>query len=112
MNTNSIINMKECCDMRGFLSFLVLKLISKKNMSGEEIREEIQKRRGSRPSPGTVYPVLKSLSGNGFIEEIKAGGKMKKYRLTRKGKKELEIATIKFCQIFYDLREDFQRCCK
>jgi len=104
--------MKGYCDMKGFLSFLVLKLISKRAMSGEEIRKEIQKRRGSRPSPGTIYPVLKSLSGNGFIEEIKNGGKMKKYRLTRNGKKELEIATTKFCQIFYDLRDDFQRCCK
>ena len=103
--------MKECCDMKGFLSFIVLRLISKKNMSGEDIRQEIKKRKGSKPSPGTIYPVLKSLSKNRFIEEIKTTGKIKKYKLTKKGRKELNTATKKFCEIFYDMKEDFQRCC-
>ena len=96
--------------MKGFLSFLVLKLISKKNMSGEDIREELKRRKGSKPSPGTIYPVLKNLSKNGFIEEIKNGKKAKKYRLTKKGKKEVAIATRKFCQIFYDMKDEFKRC--
>lgn len=103
--------MRECCDMRGFLSFIVLRLISKKHMSGKEISKEIQNRKGSKPSPGTIYPVLKALSDNGFIEETKGSGKTKKYRLTKKGKKELEIATAKFCQIFYDMKDEFSRHC-
>lgn len=98
--------MRECCDMRGFLSFIVLRLISKKQMSGQEISQEIQNRKGSKPSPGTIYPVLKALSESGFIEEINNKGKIKKYRITRKGKKELEIATGKFCQIFYDMKDE------
>ena len=61
--------------MKGFLSFIVLKLISKKNMSGDEIRGELKKRRGSRPSPGTIYPVLKSLNQSGFIVEVKIAAK-------------------------------------
>lgn len=97
--------------MRGFLSFIVLRLISKRQMSGKEISKEIQTRKGSKPSPGTIYPVLKALSENGFIEEIKDSGKIKKYRLTRKGKKELEIATVKFCQIFYDMKDELGRRC-
>lgn len=104
--------MKECCEMKGFLSFLVLKLISKKNMSGDEIRNELKNRRGSKPSPGTIYPVLKSLSGSGFIEEIKSTGKIKKYRLTKRGKKEINAATRKFCNMFYDMEDDFHRCCR
>ena len=103
--------MKECCDMRGFLSFIVLKLINKKNMSGEEIRQEIKIRKGSKPSPGTIYPVLKNLRKNGFIEEVKNGGKTKKYKLTKKGQKEIKIATKKFCTIFYDMKDDFSKCC-
>lgn len=95
--------MDECCNMKGFLSFIVLKLISKRNMSGDEIRNELKKRKGSMPSPGTVYPVLKQLKKNKFIEELPSSGKLKKYKLTKKGKKELEIATKKFCQIFYDI---------
>ena len=60
--------MQKCCDMRGFLSFLVLRLIKTQPRSGEDIRQELERRRGSRPSPGTIYPVLKSLSNNGWIE--------------------------------------------
>ena len=102
--------MRECCDMRGFLSFIVLKLMSKKSMSGEDIRQELKKRKGSRPSPGTIYPVLKGLKKAKFIEELPAQGKTKKYKLTKKGKKELEIATRRFCQIFYDMKDEFERC--
>ena len=96
--------------MRGFLTFIVLKLISKKNMSGEEIREEIKKRKGSRPSPGTIYPVLKELKKGKFIKELPNTGKVKKYKLTKKGKRELEVATRKFCLIFYDMKDEFERC--
>ncbi len=103
--------MKECCDMKGFLSFLVLKLISNRNMSGDEVREEIKIRKGTRPSPGTIYPVLKSLSQSGFIEEIKSSGKIKKYKITKKGRKEITTATKKFCAIFYDMKDDFRNCC-
>ena len=101
--------MEECCEMKGFLSFIVLKLISRKNMSGEEIREELKKRKGSKPSPGTIYPVLKSLSKSGFIEDVKSGGKTKKYRLTKKGHKEIKIATKKFCELFYDMKDEFHK---
>lgn len=107
--------MKKCCDMKGFLSFIVLKLISKKSISGEEIREELKERKGSMPSPGTIYPVLKALHENGFIKEAKikeskSSGKTKKYELTKKGKKEAAAATRKFCRIFYDMKDEFQRC--
>ena len=103
--------MKECCDMRGFLTFIVLKLISKKNMSGEDIRKEMEKRKGTKPSPGTVYPVLKMLNENDFIEEVPNGGKTKKYKLTKKGKRELEVATRKFCEMFYDMKDEFGKRC-
>ena len=97
-----------CCDMRGFLSFIVLRMIAKRNMSGKEISQDIKIRKGSKPSPGTIYPVLKFLSKAGFIEEIKSGSKMKKYRITKKGQKELKLATKKFCQIFYDMKGEFK----
>ena len=98
-----------CCDMRGFLSFIVLRMMDKKNMSGEDISQDIKIRKGSKPSPGTIYPVLKSLSKSGFIEEIKSASKMKKYKITNKGRKELRLATKKFCQIFYDMEDEFKK---
>lgn len=102
--------MDNCCDMKGFLSFIVLRLISKKNMSGEELKQELKERRGNKPSSGTIYPVLKSLSEKGLIEEIKSQGKEKKYKVTRRGQKELEIANRKFIEMFYDMKEEFRRC--
>jgi len=95
--------------MRGFLSFIVLRMIAKRQMSGEEIRKEMMKRKGSKPSPGTIYPVLKFLSESGFINEIKGSSKMKKYKITQAGRKELKMATKKFCEIFYDMKGEFRK---
>ena len=82
--------MDECCDMRGMLSFLVLFLLSKKEMHGQEIADELERRKGSRPSPGTIYPALKGLKESGFIEEKKEG-KIITYRLTKDGERALKI---------------------
>lgn len=95
--------MEGYCDMRGYLSFLVLHMISKKNLSGEDIRLEIKKRKGTKPSAGTIYPVLKNLSSFGLIEELKSKGKEKKYKITKKGEAEVKLATKKFCSIFCDI---------
>lgn len=92
-----------CCEMKGFLHFLVLKLISRKDLSGEEIRQEIERRRGTKPSPGTIYPVLKSLTEKGLIEETAEKGKEKRYHLTKAGQKEVKAATEKFCCLFQDI---------
>jgi|SRR3989338_4226225 len=103
-----IVCMKECCDMRGFLSFTVLRLISKKPMSGDEIRDELEMRKGTRPSPGTIYPVLKSLCEQGWIVEMEKSGKEKKYCITMRGKKEVVAATERFVALFCDMKEDFR----
>ena len=94
--------------MRGFLSFIVLRLISKEHMSGEDLRLELEKRKGTKPSPGTIYPVLKSLAENGFIVECPDCGKEKKYQATAAGKKELERATKHFVSLFCDMKDEFK----
>ena len=100
--------MKRCCDMKGFLSFQLLRLIAKKPMSGEELRCELEKRKGHKPSCGTIYPVLKMLHEAGWIAEI-SKGKEKKYQITKQGQQEVKIATKKFVELFCDLKEDFLR---
>ena len=91
-----------CCDMRGMLSFLILFLLSKKSMNGQEIAKELEKRRGEKPSPGTIYPALKHLKEEGLIQERKAG-KTITYTLTEQGKETLKIAKRRFCKIFVDI---------
>lgn len=95
------------CEMKGFLSFLVLWLASRKSMTGAEITTELEKRRGSKPSPGTVYPVLKELTRKGLI----ISNKKKAYTITKRGQKELDTELRIFFSTFNDL-EDMKSCCK
>lgn len=95
--------------MRGFLTFTALRLIGKNPMSGEELRQELESRKGSRPSPGTVYPVLKAMKKSGWIKELSNSGKEKKYNITAAGKRELKTATKRFVTIFSDMKGEFQR---
>ncbi len=85
--------------MRGFLGFLILFLLSKKSMHGQEIADDIARRKGDKPSPGTIYPALKGLREAGFLNEEKEG-KTITYSLTPKGKKALSIAKKKFTRTF------------
>ena len=89
-----------CCDMRGMLGFLILFLLSKKPMHGQEIADELAKRRGDRPSPGTIYPALKSLRYAGFLNEEEKTGKTITYSLTPRGKKAFSIARRRFTRTF------------
>ncbi len=93
---------ESCCDMRGLLSFLILFILSRKQMHGQEIADEIEKRKGMRPSPGTIYPALKSLKEDGFIKEKKQG-KTITYTITHEGERALKIAKQQFCRTFIDI---------
>ena len=94
-----------CCDMRGMLSFLILFLLSKNAMHGQELAAEIGKRKGSKPSPGTIYPALKALKQAGLIAERKQG-KAITYSLTEDGKRSLRAAKLQFCRTFTEVFED------
>ena len=88
-----------CCDMRGMLSFLILFLLSKKSMHGQEIAEELEKRKGDKPSPGTIYPALRMLNKDGLIKEKKSG-KLITYSLTPVGRRVLNVAKKRFVKTF------------
>jgi len=100
-----IIMKKYGCDMRGMLSFHILWLLSKKPMHGEQIAEEIAKRRGEKPKAGTIYPALKNLKKKGLIKGRKKG-KIIVYSLTPKGKKAVKHAREYFCRAFRDIFEN------
>jgi DNA-binding PadR family transcriptional regulator len=85
--------------MRGMLSFLILFLLSKKPMHGQEVAAELERRKGIRPSPGTIYPALKHLKEEGFITEKKTG-KTVVYTLTDQGREAVKVAKARFCQMF------------
>jgi PadR family transcriptional regulator PadR len=86
--------------MRGMLGFLLLFLISREPMHGQALSDEIAKRRGERPSPGTIYPALKNLREAGFIREEKKDGKTIIYSLTPRGEIALKMAKRRFTRTF------------
>ena len=91
------------CDMRGYLSFLILWIVSKKPASGAEIARELEKRKGCKPNPGTIYPALKELVEKKAITVAPKGGKEKVYSITPLGRSQMETARNSFCKAFYDV---------
>lgn len=78
-------------------------------MTGAEIALELEKRKGSKPSPGTIYPVLKDLKDKGLLSVDED----KRYSLTKRGKQELEIHINSFFETFCDVDEMRSHCkCK
>ena len=75
-------------------------------MTGAEITQELEKRRGNRPSPGTIYPVLKDLTEKNLLQVDED----KKYSLTEKGEQELEMSINKFFETFCDIKEMRSHC--
>ena len=92
--------------MKGYLTYLILWILGKTSMNGAEIGRELEKRRGTKPSPGTIYPALKELKKKGMIDV----DKNKYYSLTKEGEKELKSACNFFCKIFYDMKEMSDFC--
>ena len=95
------------CDMRGMLSFQILWLLSKKEMHGEELAKELEKRRGFKPKAGTIYPALKELKENNMIRGSKKG-KIIVYSLTDDGRAGVKQAINYFCRSFGEIFEESQ----
>ncbi len=88
---------------RGFLKSFVLLILKEKASHGYEIMEKINERTGFwKPSPGTIYPLLRSLEKEGLIEEIKSSSNRKIYRLTQGG----EAIAAKIEQTEKKIKED------
>ena len=95
----------ECCDMRGMLSFLVLWLLSKKPMYGQELARELGKRRGVKPNPGTIYPALRELEKKGLVE-AKKEGRVTNFHITQKGRDGTLAACKYFCKAFWEIFQE------
>lgn len=71
-------------------------------MYGQELAVEIEKRRGERPNPGTIYPALKDLTARGLIRG-KISGRNMVYELTPAGKTSLSKALEYFERAFGEI---------
>ena len=91
-----------CCDMRGLLSFSILWLLTKRDMYGQELANELAQRRGTKPNPGTLYPALAELKKRGNVETRKEGRK-KIYTLTEQGRESARVACEYFCRAYGEI---------
>ena len=92
---------------RGVLPTIVLALLSKEALTANEIVERIENL-GLRMPIGTVYPLLKRLEREGFIEserDVSGNKPRKRYRITPKGKEALNIMSNVLRYIFEVLKK-------
>ncbi|MBD3209115.1 PadR family transcriptional regulator [Candidatus Woesearchaeota archaeon] len=95
--------------LKGFLSFLILHELRKKQLCGEDLAKKLGKRKGGDPlTPGTIYPALKDLREHKLVSYDQSGRK-KTYSLTKAGEKELEKHYHEFSRYFYGLKRYITR---
>ena len=76
---------------RGFLVYGSLSYMKENAKSGIELMDEIESNTGWRPSPGSIYPLLKKLRNEGFIKPIESEIQgLKQFTLTAQGRQHLE----------------------
>ena len=77
---------------KGVIEMCVLALVAKRDSYGYELVESISRRIDI--SEGTIYPILRRLTQDGFFEtylkESSEGPPRKYYRITRRGTAETE----------------------
>ena len=88
--------------LKGFLSFEILHLLSKKRFCGDELAVLIGEKKLGKLTPGTIYPALKTLRKNKLIYYNQEGRK-KIYKLTRKGNEEYKTVKKNFRKIYRDI---------
>ena len=77
-------------DLRGFLSFHILHELKKGERCGDELATIIGSKKGTKLTPGTIYPALKKLKKHQLVT-LKKEGRKKIYELTKKGEREYLI---------------------
>jgi len=83
----------------GLLPLYTLYLLEDKEMFGNEIINEIEKRTSATwsPNPGAIYPLLRELEGMQFVEgrwDLEEEHPRRIYKLTDKGRQEYKVIKI------------------
>ncbi|MFH1589481.1 MAG: PadR family transcriptional regulator [archaeon] len=75
--------------MRGYLKTLTLKALEESPKTGYALVKDITEHTGTKPSFGSIYPLLENLLKCGCVT-FKEKDKKKTYSITKQGKNELE----------------------
>lgn len=90
-------------DLKGFLSFQIMYNINKRKVCGDDLALIIGDKKGSKLTPGTIYPALKFLREQKLVT-YKQYGRKKIYKLTKKGLREFRITKRLFKRIIKDIK--------
>jgi len=91
----------------GFIRIHILYHASKEEIYGVQMIQEL-KNHGYDVSPGTMYPILHSLEGDGFLKSRKVNvqGKIRKYyKITSKGQQILKESRQKTVELINEVIE-------
>ncbi len=92
----------------GFIKIHILYHASKEPIYGIMIQEELS-RHGYRLSPGTLYPMLHRLEGEGYLarqSRVVAGKARNYYTITQKGRDALNEARNKIRELVAEVIEE------
>ncbi len=92
----------------GFIRLHILYHASQESVFGLDLIRELG-RHGYDLSPGTLYPMLHGLEGDGFLQSRKevVNGKVRKYyRATQAGKRAVEEAHAKVGELVNEVYKD------
>lgn len=76
-------------EFRGLLKLLILNELENREATGYELIQRISNKVTKKPSPGSVYPILKEMAAHGILN-CREDGSKKLYSLSPKGKELLE----------------------
>jgi PadR family transcriptional regulator PadR len=78
---------------KGVLEFIILMLLSRKELYGYELLDNIKQTMGYEVAEGTIYPLLNRLKTDNLIDsywvEMETGVPRKYYKMTKAGNKIL-----------------------
>ncbi len=79
-----------------FVKLYILHLLTQKNLYGNKIKDEISNRLSNKwtPSPGMIYPLLREMESEGYIEgwwEDPVKRSIRRYKITDKGLEHYKV---------------------
>jgi DNA-binding PadR family transcriptional regulator len=110
MSRFDILNSKAAQDMqRGLLKLYILRLVLDQRIHGYAIMDRLKEMTRShwRPSPGSLYPALRSLEKSGFVKSVREGNR-KLYTITPLGRKFVRAVSLNVEEITDDIRALFK----